>query len=190
VAQHLRPAEIAELRENLRQFHNTYVEYLQLTLRGGRDPQRAARLRGELTRQVADAQRALHVAGVDITRLPPPAFGGPILHGLPNVLFIHEQEPTLVGEPFCNTVLQTLEIADGYLGRNAQDEIRRRSSPLYWTDRVVTGILGIPAYIVSRIIGVPVWRIEASSVGSVLRVIGLIIDGLLVYFGGHGLGWW
>lgn len=93
-------------------------------------------------------------------------------------------------QPFCAKVMETLQVADGYLARKERDETRRRQNPLFWLDWAVTGLLGIPAYIVSRIIGVPVWKIEESPVGFALRVVGLAVDGLIVYFGGHGLGWW
>lgn len=187
------PAEIHRLRDRLREFHNLYVRYLDLTLSS--QPQitsEARQLRMDLTQRIAEAQEALHLAGVDLTRLPPPAFGGPILRGLPNLLFIHEQDPpSLFGrQPFCQNVIEALQVADGYLGQREREEAERRRNPVYWLDRTVTGFLGIPAYVTSRIIGVPVWRIEDSPVGFALRVVGLAVDGLVVYFGGHGFGWW
>lgn len=187
------PAQINRLRNSLRDFHNLYARYLDLTYppRSG-VPAEARQLRVELTQRVAEAQQALDLSGVHLSRLPPPAFGGPVLHGLPNLLFIHEQDavPTFGGQPFCQNVMEALQVADGYLARKEREEAQRRRNPAYWIDWVVTGFLGIPAYITSRIIGVPVWRIEDSTIGFALRIAGLGIDGLVAYFGGHALGWW
>jgi hypothetical protein len=187
------PAEIRGLRDALRDFHNLYVRYLDLTF----PPERgfsaeAGQLRVYLTQRVAEAQRALDLSGVQLTRYPAPAFGGPVLHGLPNLLFIHEQEPVPVfsGQPFFRNVVEAMQMADGYLAHREQMEVRRRRNPLYWLDWLITGFLGIPAYIVSRIVGVPVWKIEDSPLGFALRLIGLTIDGLVVYFGGHEAKWW
>jgi hypothetical protein len=187
------PTQIRRLRDNLIEFHNLYLRYLELTYPPrGNPPPAASELRAELTQRVGVAQQALDLSGVQLARLPAPAFGGPILRGLPNLLFIHERDPVPVFrmQPFCQNVIEALQVAVGYLARRERDEAHRRRSPVYWLDWVITGFLGIPAYIVSRIIGVPVWKIEDSPVGFGLRLVGLAIDGLVAYFGGRELGWW
>lgn len=187
------PTEIRRLREALRDFHNAYVRYLDLTFPPDRGmPAEAGPLRLELTQRLAEAQRALDLSGVQLTRYPPPAFGGPVLHGLPNLLFIHEhdQVPVFSGQLFFRNVIEAMQVADGYLARREEVERQRRRNPLFWLDWLITGFLGIPAYIVSRIIGVPVWRIEDSPFGLGLRLFGLAIDGLVVYLGGREVKWW
>jgi hypothetical protein len=189
------PHQYREMREALREFNNLYIDYLNRSYPpsgSGLDAE-ARRLRGELQHRLAEAQMAIDAVGVGLAMLPPPAFGGPVLKGLTNTLFIHETSQGYTGmgaPPFFEKVLETLQVADGYLERKERDEIRRRKNPLYWLDLVLTAFLGIPAYIVSRIIGVPVWKIEDSPLGFALRLLGLAIDGLVVYFGGHELHWW
>jgi hypothetical protein len=92
--------------------------------------------------------------------------------------------------PFFERVVETLQIAGGALERKAEEEARRRRSPFYWLDLALTAFLGIPAYIVSRIVGVPVWKIEESPLGFLLRLLGLALEGLGVFLGGRAAHWW
>lgn len=188
------PSELREMRQTLRDFNNLYVEYLNLTYPSqmGSSAPEPSGLRMELRARMAGAQNALRAAGVDLTLLPPPAFGGPVLQGLPNTIFAHENWPVYpgMGPPIYEKVIECLLVADSYLERHEKEETRRRKNPLYWADLALTAFLGIPAYIVSRVIGVPVWKIDDSPIGFVLRLLGLAIDGLVVFFGGRGLHWW
>jgi hypothetical protein len=142
---------------------------------------------------MAVAQAALDAAGVDLAMYPPPAFGGPIQHGLVNILFLHESSLGYTGmgnPPFFERVVEILQVAGGALERKAEEEAQRRRSPLYWLDLALTAFLGIPAYIASRIVGVPVWKIEESPFGLILRLVGLTLEGLGVFFGGRAAHWW
>lgn len=63
--------------------------------------------------------------------------------------------------------------------RNYGPKTRARLSgrnPLHWIDRVLRMTLGIPAYIVSLLAGVPRYRVEASAFGPVLRFIAVLAD--------------
>ena len=57
--------------------------------------------------------------------------------------------------------------------RRAEAQRRR---PLYWGDRIVRGVLAIPAYIVSRIVVTSVGKIDRSAWGLLLRLIGIVAD--------------
>ena len=184
------------MRACLVEFNNLYVEYLDLTVplagSGQRLPDRAAEIRGELMVRAAAAQDALNQAGVNLVRYPPPATGGPVVSGLANTMFVHETDYIPFGSvrPFHENVTQMLRLAVGYLTNQRDRAVKQRRSPLYWGDRVLTFLLGIPSYFVSRIFGVPVWRIEESPLGVVLRIIGLVVETLVLYVGGRELGWW
>lgn len=199
MARQLSPRKLGAMRGELREFHNLYVEYIDLTWPpNGRPPARATELRAELLGRVSKAQAALSQSGMGtIAMTPPPMIGGPVLTGLPNLLFVHETP--LVGvslglglnqPPFCQKVIEALKMADGYLAQQQEEAARRRRNPFYWLDRIVTTLLRVPAYILSRIIGVPVARIEESPFGLALRLLALAIDGLVAYIGGHELKWW
>ena len=84
--------------------------------------------------------------------------------------------------PNCLRVMEALLTADSFLARQEKEARRRRRNPLYWLDRLVTVALRIPAYVLSRIIGVPVARIDESPFGVGLRVLTVVLDGALVYF--------
>jgi len=189
------PTQLREMRNNLVEFTDLYVEYLDLTYPPSMDvdSHAAGRLRMELSRRLGDAQEAFDTVGVDLAMLPPPAFGGPIRHGLANTLFIHETSAGhtgMSGPPFFQTVLQTLHTATGYLERRERKERHRRRNPLFWMDWALTGLLGIPAYLVSRIFGVPVRRIEESQLGTALRIVGVVLEAVLLFVTGRALGWW
>jgi hypothetical protein len=66
----------------------------------------------------------------------------------------------------------------------------RRRRPPYWGDWIVRGLLSIPAYIVSRIIGVPVAKIDRSNWGLLLRVLAVVADVAAIYFAGRAFGLW
>ena len=194
MARSLSPSRLRQLREDLAEFHNLYIRYLELTSTAGGAPNgEASRLRSELRHQVAAAQLALGTAGVELAMYPAPAIGGPVVHGLPNLMFIHETTAGyqgMMGLPFCDKVIEALQVADGYLERRERDEKGRRRNPLYWLDLGITGLLGLPAYVVSRVLGVPVGKIDDSPVGFALRIAGLAVDALVVFIGGRGFGWW
>jgi hypothetical protein len=186
------PKQLARMRSELREFNALYVEYLNLTVPKGALSQRAYELRGELMERAAVAQQALNQAGVDVVRYPPPATGGPVISGLANTIFVHETDFLPFGSmpPFYEKVLEVIRLGEGYLRSRQEKAERQRRNPLYWADRVLTVFLGIPAYIVSRVAGVPVWRIEGSPLGVVLRIVGLVVDAALVFIGGREFKWW
>lgn len=195
MARHISPNKLRALRNELIEFHNLYGNYIDLTWppeEGGLSS-RAAELRAELLSRVAKAQRAVSQSGVHLVLTPPPAFGGPVLHGLSNLLFVHETIRGYTGmgsAPFFEDVREALRIAEGYLAQQEEEACRLWRNPLYWLDRLLTTLLGFPAYILSRILGVPVARIDESPAGVALRLLAVCLDGLAVYFGGRALMWW
>jgi hypothetical protein len=136
---------------------------------------------------MAEVQGALNQARVDATIYPPPAFGGPVLSGLSNTAFAHEDR--YHRQPTFELVLRA-SARRRLLEQQERDEARRRQSFLYWPDRVLSAVLGFPVYLLSKIVGVPQDRIERSPFAGALRILGLVIEGLGVFFGGRAAGWW
>lgn len=176
------PKALRDRREALVRFNNVYVAYLEeMHKNGSADPQNALRLRGEVIEAVPAAQDALTVAGVDLAFAPPPMTGGPVMTGLPNTVFLHEQagyrrHGSAGFKPTYSAVLDMVRLGAQYLEENEQIERRRRRNPLYWIDRTFRMTLGIPAYVVSLLVGVPRKRVDASPVGPLLRSIGFLAD--------------
>jgi hypothetical protein len=176
------PKVLRERREALVKFNNLYVEYLdEIHKNGAADRDKALRLRGEVLEAVPAAQDALTVAGVDFVVTPPPMIGGPILRGLPNLVFLHEEPGYRLEEgfgykPSFGHVLDMVRLGAQYLEERERTERRQRRNPLYWIDRALRMTLGIPAYVVSLVVGVPRRRVEASVYGLPLRVLGVLGD--------------
>jgi hypothetical protein len=176
------PNDLRECREALVRFHNIYMEYLtEIHKNGSADPQEASRLRGEVIAAVPLAQNALTVAGVNMVYAPPPLTGGPVMSGLPNTVFLHEQpgyrlHKSMGFKPTFADVIDTVRLAAQYLEERERIERRRQRNPLYWIDRVLRMTLGIPAYIVSLFAGVPRQRVEESAFAPMLRVIAVLGD--------------
>lgn len=190
------PSQIEEWRHDLVSFRNVYVEYLNKTLGDREAPQKNLALRSQVMRAATPAQTAMNAIGAGVSWLPPPAAGGPVLSGLVNMVFIHESVHGYAGGMFgtggqpYQAIIDVVDSALASLDRLERAIRRKRKNPLYWVDRGLRLVLGIPAYLVSLIFGVPVERIEASPLDVPLRLLGLVVEGLVVYFGGHEAGWW
>jgi hypothetical protein len=132
-------------------------------------------------REHAHGSDALGVAGVNLVFAPPPLVGGPVMRGLPNTVFLHERPGyrwagSTGGQPTFAAVIDMVRLATQYLEERERAERRRRRNPLYWIDRVLRMTLGIPAYLVSLLAGVPRGRVETSAFGPILRLIGVLGD--------------
>ncbi len=178
------PNDLRERREALIRFHNVYLEYLdEIHKNGTADRQKAFRLRAEVLAAVPSAQDALTVAGVDLVVSPPPMFGGPVLRGLPNTVFLHEDRGYRLHEsmptgskPTFVAVIDMVRLGAQYLEERERVERRRRRNPLYWIDRSLRMTLGIPAYLVSLLFGVPRQRVEQSAFAPLLRGLAVLAD--------------
>jgi hypothetical protein len=178
------------MRETLLDFHRLYVRYLEATNGQGAQTPDALALRTELLARVAPAQRALDETNINPVIYAPPMLPGPTLRGLPNTLFAHESRYAgVAGNDVVQLVQQALVTGASYLEAKAREEQRRRQRWWYWPDRVIT-FLGIPVYLLSRLFGVPQRRIEESPFAAALRIAGLILEALGVFFGGRSAGWW
>jgi hypothetical protein len=187
------PERLRELRNAVVEFHNAYVAYLEATSpeAPSHAPAEVQRLRGEVTALVPAAQEGLEEAGVNLVIYPPPAFGGPIRRGLANVVFAHESPNTEMGQTMIvRQTLDTARLAAAQLEKSERLLRRKRKSPLYWVDRSMRAVLGIPAYLLSLIFGVPVRRIDESPFGTALRIVGVVLEAFGVYFGGRAAKWW
>lgn len=63
-------------------------------------------------------------------------------------------------------------------------------NPLYWLDRLLRAVLGIPAYLVSLVFRTPYERVNESHLGSFLRLLSAAGSVAGIYFGGANARWW
>jgi hypothetical protein len=143
------------------------------------------------------AQEALNASGMDLVVIDPPALGSArqAYEGLANTAFLHERPgfrtPGLGGGPtLCDNVIDTIDQGSAQLVNDLEVAERLRRRPLYWFDRAVRLLLAIPAYIVSRVVGTSVVRVERSAWGLPLRCLAVVADAFAVYLGGQHFGWW
>ena len=176
---------LAQHRRALGEFNNVYVECLQ----AGPTHPNAAELRNRVVQLIPAAQAALDEADVDLAiRTPPLLPGSYVYTGLANTAFLHEQAMAYGG--VSQAVQDLVRLASVKLEQRERELARKRRSPLYWGDRVVSAVLRFPAYLVGKIVGVPTSQIERSPWGLVLRIAELAAAALGVYFGGSAAGWW
>jgi hypothetical protein len=87
-------------------------------------------------------------------------------------------------------------VIDNVLGARAKlqdmslQEQRRRRTLSYWGERLVRTAMAIPAYFVSRIVGVSVATIGSSVWGFPLRLLGIVADTPAVYSAGRAFKLW
>lgn len=188
------PKQVIRWQEDLRRFREAYVAYLNATVLAGRHPTSEPQLRSQVSRFVPAAQAALGAiqaeVGWDLRHS-----GGPLILGLVNMTFLHETSHgysggLMPGVPPYQAVLDTIDGALASLEVILEEVRRQRRNPIYWLDRLLRTVLGFPAYFVSLVFRVPLDRIEESPYGTPLRLLGLVIEGTLVYIGGRELGWW
>jgi hypothetical protein len=135
---------------------------------------------------VAD-EGVLGRAGVDEDAIAP-AMGGYQIRGLSNAIFAHESMPFVT--PPWQQVLDTLDSSIAKRREELRQTRRRRFNPLYWGDRILSAVLGLPAYLVGRVLRIPPERIEGSHWGTPIRLAGLILQIALVIIGGRQVGFW
>lgn len=122
--------------------------------------------------------------------------GGPLLQGLNVVAFIHEsphgfsESVVMPGLPPYQVVLDVVDQTAAYLDDAEAEARRRRRNPLYWADRVLRALLGLPAYLVSLVFRVPLERVEQSPVALPLRLLGLVLEIVGIVVAGRAAGWW
>ncbi len=189
------PHRFREARNDLVAFNNAYLEYL-----GCRFPadsrhvstQEVYRARQAAQDLIPRATLALQLASIDLAIYPPRAFGGVVLNGLPNAAFAHESNAGYIGSGTMTYqhVLDAVRTAIGYLEVNEAEVIRHRRNPLYWGDRLLRTFLGIPAYLVSLVVGVPLERLQRPPWGLAFGVIGLAANAATIYGVGLAATWW
>ena len=112
----------------------------------------------------------------------------PIRSGLRNLAFEHESG---FGQPSTpKFVIDCVLQGKGKLEHLIEIERRKMRNPLYWIDRSLRALLGIPAYLISLIVGVPRYRLERGPWGPLLRVVAVAADVAGVWGVGRVLGWW
>jgi hypothetical protein len=183
--QNLSLRQVREYRAALQRFLNAYRAYVSA------GPHGPGELRSRANAAIPQADMAIQAAGVHLAVTPPPIAPGPVMHDLANVAFLHER-PGWQGSAAqtVGLVNDAIEQADVYLHEMGREVERQRKRPTYWLDRGVRLLLGIPAYLISVLVGVPQWRVDGSWVGIPLRLFSLAAEGFGVFVGGRALGWW
>jgi hypothetical protein len=137
------------------------------------------------------ADRALRGAGVTPYASPPPAVGGPVRHGLSNVAFLYEEPlSSFFEDEFQNATLGYIASGHAVLERALGDARRRRWNPLFWLDGAVSVLLGVPAYLLSKLFGVPRSKIDESRFGTTLRLAAVVVEAGLVFVTGKAARLW
>lgn len=189
---------VRRIRENieaLAEFREAYTAYLNATVIAGRHPSSEPTLRREAARSVAGASRAFSLAGTSVG-WDLRHSGGPLIEGLGSLAFLHEtphgysESIFTPGLPPYRAVLDMVEQTLNYLEHAEREARRRRRNPLFWIDRVLRALLGIPAYLLGLILGTPAYEIEKSPFGTPLRVLALALEVVGVAIAGRQVGWW
>ncbi len=192
---HVSLRRVRHSREELAEFRNAYTEYLNATVIAGKHPTSEPALRREAARTIAGAARAMSLAGTDVG-WDLRHSGGPLITGLGSVAFLHEtphgysESIFTPGLPPYRAVLDIVEQTLDYLEHSEREVRRRRKNPLYWIDRMLRALLGIPAYLLGLVLGTPAHEIEKSPFGTPLRVLGLVLEVLGLAIAGRQVGWW
>lgn len=157
------PKTVVRWRAELREFRTAYIPYVNATLPALQNGGSIAfdSRRQEVVRLATVASRAMARSGVTPYIYPPPARGGPVLHGLVAAAFAHEDERFRAtyfgfGPPPKSTpelTLESIDAADAQLAVMQSEAARRYRSPFFWIDRVLRAVLGFPAYLLSVILG-------------------------------------
>lgn len=157
------PTTVTRWRADLAAFRAAYITYINQTLpvinQGGAvsyDGQRQA-----VVHLAAVASRAMVRSGITPIVCPPPVAGGAVLRGLSAVAFAHEDQryraPTYILGPPPKTspelTVESVDLADANLALLEADARKRYRSPLFWADRVLRAVLGLPAYLLSVLLG-------------------------------------
>jgi hypothetical protein len=133
----------------------------------------------------APAEFAMKAVGVVPITGPPPMTGGRAVPGLVNALAgsIHYRQSWSDMKGFVFVALSALKEAE-------RQSARRRRNPIWWADRVLKAVLGIPAYLIGLIIGKSTATVNDSSWGVLLRVVSLVASLATIAAAGRGFGIW
>lgn len=158
----------------LDRFEAVYTDFLS---DGGSDPEK----RRAVTQAIPAAQRGLDAAGAYIAIGSPPGMPGraTVHENLIATAFLHEQPgfSPMPGVPATyDGVLDVVAGAKAELEEQDRERKARQRNPLYWLDGLVRVLLSIPAYIVSRVAGTSVAKIDKSAWGFPLRVLAVVAD--------------
>ena len=195
------PGTYKRLRRDLAAFATAYRAYLTETLplqgsRGG--SANYDQRRSELLKLAVRASHALEAVSLTITVMRPPVAGGGVgLSGLPEVAFAHEDgrwttPPVLFGAHYKSTwegVLDLLDRGDAELEERERSAARRLRNPLVWIDLILRTLLGLPAYLLSLLLGFDRRTLPKAS-ERLLWLFSVIADGATLYGFGKLIHWW
>lgn len=182
------------MRKDIEVFRAEYVAYLE-----NGEEERHGEKRRRVHELMPAADHAMTIADAQIAVADPPAMGtGRVHHGLAAVAFLHEHVgydiSTVWGGPeprqLYDGVIDSLDLGAANLTERERILKQKRRNPLYWLDRMARLLVMFPAYLVGLLIGQSTAKVNASQLGLLLRLLGVVADCLAVYFGGRAFGVW
>jgi hypothetical protein len=187
------PRALYEWRHDLVAFRDSYVNYLNATAGSGQPG--SAQMRSDVVRLAHRAQSVMDRLGAHFAWESAPVTGGTVMHGLVNTVFIHETPFGGVSAMFNwpKSYEGIINLVDTCLSRLDELDVeihRRRRNPLYWGDRILSALLGFPAYVLGLVFGVPTSRIDESPFGTALRVATFIVETAVLVLGLNELFHW
>ena len=194
----LSPRTLRRHRDAVVAFHNAYQGYLDAEFgRENTSSEEKLLLRNAVIARMPAAQKGIDAVGVGVSFAPPPMFTGriPVMHGLANTAFLHEQpgwrlERMAGVQPAYVLVLEMLRLATATADAEIEEAKAKRWNPLFWIHRALSAILGIPAYLLSLIFRQPISRFEEGPFGALLRILAIAINALGVYVAGKAAKVW
>ena len=196
------PSYYEGLLDLLRDFRETYVTYMNEIVEGvyAGDPIENSPQRSRVLELGTLAGRAISVAGLTPPAVHRPSLSpGPPAVGLLAVAIAHE-DPVfrrgagpLVSEPRRQSyelAIDSVEIAAARIKELLDDERRQRRKPTYWIDRGLRSVLGLPAYLISLLVGFDRYSLPPSQARALWVVSVIIETAVAVVTSGSVFDWW
>jgi hypothetical protein len=185
----LSPAAICGQRATLVDFLALYIAYVNARHAGNVDPVELVRLRGEMMGRLGAADAAMKALGQRPAGLH--IASGLRPQGLAEIVTLNEQLVAVGNDDEAATVIDTLTIVLGRSEAMEEEARRSRRNPLWWIDRVLRAVLGLPTYLIGLALRVPAERIDASLplrlISTAADIAGVATVGYLL---GHYERWW
>jgi hypothetical protein len=86
-------------------------------------------------------------------------------------------------------VLDAVDTADTFLAEWRERARRKRRNPLWWIDKILRSVLGLPAYIIGLVLGFDPKALPASRQRG-LWLLSIAADVGTLWGVGHVLKWW
>ena len=196
------PSYYEGLLNLLRHFREIYVTYINEVVDAvyAGDPIENSPQRSRVLELGTLAEAAIAVAGLTPPAVHRPSISpGPPAIGLLAVAIAHE-DPVfrrgagpLVSEPRrqpYELAIDTVEVAIARIQELLDAERRRRRKLTYWIDRGLRSVLGLPAYLISLLLGFDRYSLPPSQARALWVVSVIIETAAAVVTSGSVFDWW